>query len=248
MSEAPPDEYSVEQLADLVGLPTRTIRYYQSQGTLPPPRRVGRAAVYDDEHVQRLRLIASLRERGLRLDAIREVIDRAREGGQSLQSWLGLSELADGKWTDEQPVLLHAHELIAHLGPDGVALKDDLERHGLVRRVDERAAPVYLVPSLTLLGQAMALARAGVDMAATVEAAEVMRRHIGRMADELVAYYTRYFGRELAGGFDPEQLRPLVDELRVVGFDALRVLYGQEIERALLALVDGDAPVAHPPV
>lgn len=235
---AAPDEYTVDELAELVGLPTRTIRYYQSQGTLPAPRRVGRSAVYDDEHVQRLRLIASLRERGLRLDAIREVIDRAREGGESLQSWLGLSELADGKWTDEQPVLLAAHELVTHLGPDGVGMKDDLERHGLIRRVDDRPTPVYLVPSMTLLGSALALVRAGIDMAATVETAELMRHHIGRMADELVDYFTRYLGRELAGGFDPDLLRPLVDELRVVGFDALRVLYGQEIERSLLALVE----------
>lgn len=233
------DRYTVEELASLVGLPTRTIRYYQSQGTLPPPQRVGRIAYYDDEHVQRLRLIASMRERGLRLDAIREVIERARAGGESVQTWLGLDEIAGSKWTDEQPALLPAHELIARLGPDGVGLKDDLERHGLIRRVDDRATPVYLVPSMTLLGNTLALVRAGIDMGATVQTADVMRRHVHEMADELVAFFTRYFGHELAEGFDPQLLRPLLDELRLAGLDALRVLFGQEIERALHALVEG---------
>lgn len=43
--------WSVSQLADESGLSIRTIRYYQSQGLLPPPALQGRSAVYSRAHL-----------------------------------------------------------------------------------------------------------------------------------------------------------------------------------------------------
>ena len=55
-------DYRVEELAAETTLPVDTIRYYQNQGLLPPPRRVGRNAIYGEGHLERLDHRASLLE------------------------------------------------------------------------------------------------------------------------------------------------------------------------------------------
>lgn len=68
-------EYRVEELARLAGVRIDTVRYYQSRGLLPPPRREGRVAWYGDPHLERLRRIRGLREEGLSLDWIGRMLD-----------------------------------------------------------------------------------------------------------------------------------------------------------------------------
>src|SRR5687767_5326885 len=48
----------IQDVADRVGLSVRTIRLYQTEGLVPSPRRHGRTALYDAEHVARLELIS----------------------------------------------------------------------------------------------------------------------------------------------------------------------------------------------
>lgn len=84
---------SVEELASRAGLPTTTIRMYQTKGVLHAPRRQGRTARYDESHVERLELVQRLRDRGFSLTAIAELI-AARDRGASVASVLGLGETA----------------------------------------------------------------------------------------------------------------------------------------------------------
>ena len=94
------------------GVPSRTIRFYQSKGTLPSPRRQGRVALYGQEHVERLKLIAELQDRGLRLDAIRDVLVRARVG-RRLAAELARASASGCRrpWSDERPLVLTSAEL-----------------------------------------------------------------------------------------------------------------------------------------
>lgn len=68
-------EYRVEQLARACDVSVDTIRFYQSKGLLPPPRRSGRVAVYSKDHVERIRRIRSLQRKGLTLLGIKRVLD-----------------------------------------------------------------------------------------------------------------------------------------------------------------------------
>ena len=52
----------------------RTIRFYQSRGALMSPEIRGRVAYYGPAHAERLKLIAQLQDRGLRIDAIRDLL------------------------------------------------------------------------------------------------------------------------------------------------------------------------------
>src|SRR5215467_2811545 len=68
-------EYRIEQLAQAVGVAVDTIRFYQGKGLLDPPRRDGRVTWYGDSHLERLRRIRELQQRGFTLTVIRRFLD-----------------------------------------------------------------------------------------------------------------------------------------------------------------------------
>lgn len=65
----------VEQLAARADVSVDTVRFYQSRGLLPPPRRQGRIALYDRDHLDRLHRIRRLQGRGLNLTTIKRLLD-----------------------------------------------------------------------------------------------------------------------------------------------------------------------------
>jgi DNA-binding transcriptional MerR regulator len=86
--------WSIDELAALVGVPTRTVREYRTLGLIEPPRREGRVGRYDESHRQRLELIARLQERGYSLAAIRDLCV-ASASGRSLDDVLSGSVAID---------------------------------------------------------------------------------------------------------------------------------------------------------
>lgn len=69
--------WSIDELAQHVGLTSRTTRYYASLGLIPPPTgRRGRVAVYDDRHRVRLMMICTMQERGFSLAGIEQQLRR----------------------------------------------------------------------------------------------------------------------------------------------------------------------------
>lgn len=75
-------EYRVEDLAARAGVRVDTVRYYQSRGLLPAPRRQGRVAWYGEGHLARLKRIRRLSEQGLTLALIGRLLEReAQEAG-----------------------------------------------------------------------------------------------------------------------------------------------------------------------
>lgn len=100
-------EYRMEELARLAGITVRTLRFYRERKLIPPPRREGRIAWYDDHHLARLRTIAALLERGHTLTGIAELAD-ALEHGRDVADLVGLDTP-----TEEEPVRLTPEELAA---------------------------------------------------------------------------------------------------------------------------------------
>ena len=80
--------WSIDELAALVGVPTRTVREYRTLGLIEPPRKEGRVGRYNESHRRRLELIARLQERGYSLAAIRDLCE-ASASGRSLDEILG---------------------------------------------------------------------------------------------------------------------------------------------------------------
>ena len=67
-------DYRVDALAAKADVSVDTVRFYQSRGLLPPPRREGRVAWYGDEHLERLARIRRLQARGLNLATIARLL------------------------------------------------------------------------------------------------------------------------------------------------------------------------------
>ncbi|MEV4757905.1 MerR family transcriptional regulator [Micromonospora sp. NPDC049559] len=69
--------FTIGQLAARTGLPVRTIRFWSDSGLVPPAgRSAGGYRLYDTEAVARLDLLRTLRELGLDLGAVREILTR----------------------------------------------------------------------------------------------------------------------------------------------------------------------------
>jgi AcrR family transcriptional regulator len=70
------ERYPIAELVKRTGIPAATIHHYRKRGLLPPPRRVApNRFLYDERHVQALKLVRILRERrGLRLSVIRRIL------------------------------------------------------------------------------------------------------------------------------------------------------------------------------
>ena len=64
---------SIDQVAALVGLSTRTVRYYLQQGLVSRPEGAKRGAYYLQRHVEELLMLRRWADAGLSLDRIREL-------------------------------------------------------------------------------------------------------------------------------------------------------------------------------
>ena len=74
--EFPEGALSLDELCDLAAVTVRTVRYYISEGLLPPPRGHGVTAHYAQEHLDRLTVIGLMKERFLPLKEIRRTLDQ----------------------------------------------------------------------------------------------------------------------------------------------------------------------------
>src|SRR5215469_17845111 len=108
--------YTIDELASVAQLPSRTIRFYQSRGALMPPEIRGRVAYYGAPHVERLKLIAQLQDRGLRIDAIRDVLSSIDRGELDLAEWLGVEQQVQAPWVNDQARTVTEEELYEAAG------------------------------------------------------------------------------------------------------------------------------------
>jgi DNA-binding transcriptional MerR regulator len=233
--------YTIDELAAATGVPSRTVRHYQWVGALPGPARKGRIALYREEHLQRLQLIAQLQDRGLHLRAIRDALRQAAHRRLSLEEWLGIGEHLRQPWSEETPLVLTEAALRQRLGDRPVGFVATLVRAGLLRRQDDELAPAYRVPSPGLLDIGLKLHDAGLDIETGAEAAALIRHSMRRAAAKLVKHFARRSGRGFARSRSANDVGEALTALRSLGAEAVRLLFAQEIERALRAAMEKGA-------
>ncbi|MCX5055792.1 MULTISPECIES: MerR family transcriptional regulator [unclassified Streptomyces] len=195
--------YRIEDLAHVSGATVRTIRAYQDRGLLPRPERRGRANLYSDAHLARLRQIADLLDRGYTLASIKELLE-AWDAGRGLGGVLGLVAEVDGPWTDEQAVRVSRAELVERFGgsPDDAAVADAVELGVLEPVPDDEDS--FLVPSPQELAVAVELAAAGVPLSAVAGHLRELRGQVEHIAARFLEFTTEHvFARYLDGPHRP---------------------------------------------
>jgi DNA-binding transcriptional MerR regulator len=226
-------EMSLDDLAGRSGVSPRTIRFYQSAGVLPKPRKDGRDARYNTEHLDRLRLIALLQERGLKLEAVRSVLERGSRGPRSASDWLGVDAALRNPWVEDRPARLSLTDVHELLGTRPHRLVGELVDAGLLERASDGS---FVIPSPALVDLSLRLLDAGVSIDVANRAARVLRRRLAKAADDLVELFESETGRSFAGRGTPREIAAALDALRPIALDAASLILAQEIERALRRL------------
>ena len=125
------ESWRIDDLAHRAGLTVDTVRYYQTQGLLPPAERCGRAKVYGPEHLERLERIRELQQRRFSLAAIRAFIADDRDG------------LVEGVFADRDETRTYTlDELVERSGIDH-EFAESLGAAGLLRDPAEHGRAAY---------------------------------------------------------------------------------------------------------
>ncbi|MET9586417.1 MerR family transcriptional regulator [Streptomyces sp. NPDC006539] len=211
-------EYRIEDLAHASGATVRTIRAYQDRGLLPTPERRGRANVYGDTHLARLRQIADLLDRGYTLASIKELLE-AWDAGRGLGGVLGLVAEVHGPWTDEQADRISRDELNRRFGgtQDDQAVAEAVEL-GVLEPIPGRPDE-FLVPSPQELAVAVELHGAGVPLTAISGHLRELRGQVEHIASRFLEFTTehvfaRYLGHRPPTDADAAEAAELVRRLR----------------------------------
>ncbi len=229
--------FTIDELAASTGVPSRTIRFYQAQGALQAPEIRGRKAFYTPVHIDRLKLIGELQDRGLRIRAIRELVARLDKGELAIDEWLGLEARLAERWHDDEPVLYDETELQTLLAGRRPGLGADLVRLGFLERKGRSA----IAPSPHLLQAALKLVDGGIDPSVTRAAADLARKHVGRLAEELLALYVKHAGDGFGASDSGVDLGEAFATVRPVALDTVQRVFAQEMERVLGELVASGA-------
>lgn len=222
------DELTIDELAARTGTTVRTVRFYATEGLLPPPRRRGRIAYYDAQHRMRLDLVRTLQEHGYTLAAIERVLARIPADAPPAEYAVQAAVLAP--WLPDQT--------------------EELDRAGLERRIGHRVSDEeigYLLEvgalerlgddrfraSPGVLGHAVELLRLPVPASVLHDSARIIEEHATAVANGLTDVFVEaIWGPYQRGELDHEQVVALLTRLRPLAVQGLVSAFGRAADRA----------------
>ncbi|MEE3853299.1 helix-turn-helix domain-containing protein [Gordonia sp. LSe1-13] len=225
--------FTIAELEKVAEVPARTIRYYQSEGLLPRPARKGGQAVYGPPHLERLRSIAALQGRGLRLQTIKTVLGESGEPSSGVVDLLGPS-IAGSAWLATSARELDEGELADLLGdayPDQVA---ELVAAGyLERRRTTDGRRVWFAPSVPQLRGALEMRSIGTDLELSRWSAAEMRTVLRELCERLVARWIDESGKLYQGSGTQAELEQNLELIRAVAWQSAAHVMAEEIGAAV---------------
>ncbi|MCX4092211.1 MerR family transcriptional regulator [Nocardia sp. alder85J] len=179
------DEYTIDELARAAGTTVRSVRVYHERGVLPPPQVKGRTGFYGPDHLNRVRTISRLLDRGIKLNGIKELLN-AWDRGDDLGHILGVAEDPAGTGTPDNGTIT-ATELEQRFRgvPSGLARVVAL---GLYEPVD---ATVYRVADGQLLRTLDRLVDVGVPVMEALVEIEKLHADCDRVARRFADLFRR---------------------------------------------------------
>ncbi|WP_040789472.1 MerR family transcriptional regulator [Nocardia paucivorans] len=185
-------EYTIDELARAAGTTVRSLRVYHERGVLPPPQVKGRTGFYGQDHLNRVRTISRLLDRGIKLNGIKELLN-AWDRGDDLGDILGVSGVEPEEAAEvlagvpEPAGTIAATELEQRYGsvPNGLARVVAL---GLYEPVD---ASTYRPADRHLIRAVEQLSAAGVPDDEILTELERLRADCDRIARRFVDLFER---------------------------------------------------------
>ena len=142
--------HTIDELAHISGMPSRTIRFYNTEGMLPPPTMRGRVAYYDEEHLLVLRIIKELKEQqNLPLETIKQMLEIRAEYGE-MQMNLALKQRLQRSLTGGQEVRLTKAALMQQTGASETWV-DELTDQNLLFPIKTENGLLYSSDDILLL-------------------------------------------------------------------------------------------------
>lgn len=78
--------YSAKEAAEITGLTTATLRYYEKEGLLPQiARTTQKYRQYSDEDIEWIRIIQCLRSANVPIHSIRQYVSLLKQGGTTIE-------------------------------------------------------------------------------------------------------------------------------------------------------------------
>src|SRR2546428_6822305 len=219
-------EYRIEQLAQAGGVAVASIRFYQGKGLLESPRREGRVTWYSEAHLDRLRRIRDLQQRGFTLTVIRRFLEGELEESDEA--------LVEAVTAPTPPETLTLEELASHSRVAKPLLRA-LEQAGLIFPNSDGDEPRYPIEDLEALAAGLKLVEAGVPLPALMELGAQHAAAVETTARRAVELFDRHVRERIqAAGGNPEaaerELLRLFEEL----LEASGTLVRHHFQRTLL--------------
>jgi DNA-binding transcriptional MerR regulator len=188
-------EYRVEALAAAAGVSVDTVRFYQGRGLLDVPRRSGRIALYDDEHLARLRRVKSLQQRGFNLGVIARILGGELDAADEAL----VGAVVAGTDDDGRP---EEFWTLAELGTRAgvpAALLEALEREGVLVPRHRQGPARYTQADLEALQAGLTLLELGLPLGEVLDLARAHQEGARLVAERAVDLFDRHIRQARRG-------------------------------------------------
>ncbi|MFI9403304.1 MerR family transcriptional regulator [Nocardia sp. NPDC052316] len=236
-------ELTISDLAERSGMTVRTLRDYNERGLLPPPKMKGRTGFYGPEHLDRIRIVERLVERGITLNGVRGLLE-AWDRGQDLADVLGVATAAGPPPPPDAPP--DGRIAAADLADRFATVADGLARSvsaGLYEPVD---SGTYRVAEPALVEIFEQLLDAGLSTERALDEVEQLRLdcdHIARQfTDIFVRTAVRQFQRSNRADSDAEAFAAQLDSVRARPAAITATVVGGFVERYVGSVVNREFP------
>lgn len=242
-------EFTISSLADESGVTVRTLRDYSARGLLPPPEMRGRTGLYGEEHLNRVRIIGRLLERGITLNGVRSLLE-AWDRGDDLADVLGVAAPAPS--AAPKPIHMVTEKTIAatdltqrfHDAPDNLRR---LVTAGVFEPID---ATTYRVANNDLAELLEQLIADGIPTAAALDEIEQLRADCDHIARKFIDLFeqtsVRPFRRSRRTPDDIDRLTERMADTRTRPGRVATALIDEFVSHHLAYIVARDLNIMHP--
>ncbi|MGH8999600.1 MAG: MerR family transcriptional regulator [Acidimicrobiia bacterium] len=222
--------YRVAELADAADVSVDLVRSYQTKGLLDGPRRAGRVALYDERHLQRLRWIKGLKDKGYSLKAIGGLLDRPRTTDGERAVAAAVATTAGPSHDDER---LDLGEL-AERTRVPLSLLRSLEASGIIRARRAAGAAYYTGGDVRAVRMLLTLIGVGLPLEEFMRLAHLQIATSQEVAAGALELYAKYVEEPLRQrGMDPDEASERSDAAFGILVQAATSLVAYSFERTL---------------